>query len=67
MNNGLKLQDSNFRVDNADIYIQKFNWVSNWINEYFFNKVSDFLLGLLIFVINCFWFFCFKNKKTNLI
>jgi hypothetical protein len=37
----------NFRINNPEIYIQKFNWVTNWINVYFFNKVSDFLLGLI--------------------
>ena len=55
----------NFRVDNADIYIQKFNWVSNWINEYFFNKVSDFLLGLLILSLIVFGFFVSKIKKNK--
>ena len=38
----------NFRIDNPEQYIQKFNWVSNWIEKYFFNKVSDFVLGLLV-------------------
>ncbi len=38
----------NFRIDNPEQYIQKFNWVSNWIEKYFFNKVSDFVLGLLL-------------------
>ena len=37
----------NYRVDNPELYIKDFNWVSNWIDKYFFNKVSDFLLGLL--------------------
>ena len=32
----------NFRVDNPEAYIQKFNWLGNWIDVYFFNKVSDF-------------------------
>ena len=38
-----------------ELYIQDFNWLTNWINRYFFTKVSDFLLGLsfisLIFII----------------
>ena len=38
----------NFRVDNPETYIKKFNWVSHWFNEYFFNKVSDFIGGLII-------------------
>ena len=27
-------------------YLINFNWIPNWIDLYFFNKVSDFLLGL---------------------
>ena len=51
----------NFRADNPEIYLQKFNWVSNWFDLYFFNKISDFLLGLtfLILVMN----FTFYNKN----
>ena len=37
----------NFRVENPQDYITQFNWVKNWFDTYFFNKVSDFLLGLL--------------------
>ena len=50
----------NFRVDNSQIYLQNFNWVSNWFNSYFFNKISDLLLGLifLILILN----FTFYNK-----
>ncbi len=36
-----------FRVENPEIYIKDFNWLKNWIDKYFFNKVSDFLLGLI--------------------
>ena len=33
-----------------EIYIQNFNWLSNWIDRYFFNKMSDFLLSLLLII-----------------
>ncbi len=36
-----------FRIDNPEVYIKYFNWVGNWIDKYFFNKVSDFLLGII--------------------
>ena len=35
------------------------NWFGNWIDNYFFNKVSDFLLGLL-FLITIFYVTCFE-------
>ena len=37
----------NFRVEDPNNYISDFNWVPNWVNEYFFNKVSDLLFGLI--------------------
>ena len=37
----------NFRVQNPEQYILGFNWIGNWIDKYFFNKVSDFLLGII--------------------
>ena len=52
-----------FRVDDPLIYIQNLNWLSRWIDGYFFTKVSD-QLGVLVLV-----FFTslllFKNFKSN--
>ena len=61
----------NYRVDNPENYIKGFNWVSNWIDKYFFNKVSDFLLGILLLLLIVFFTFYSKNiinikiKKQN--
>ncbi len=54
----------NFVVDNRIDYIKNFNWLHNWIDNYFFNKVSDFLLGLFFLIIIFFIFFK-KNKKEK--
>ena len=53
----------NFRVENPELYIQKFNWVNHWFEYYFFNKVSDFLLGIFFVVLVFFITFISKNKK----
>ena len=37
----------NFQIDNQYDYVKNFNWVSGWINRYFFFKVTDFLFGLM--------------------
>ena len=55
----------NFRVDNPEIYIQKFNWVGNWMNVYFFNKVSDFLYGIIFLSVILFIIFYSKNNKVE--
>ena len=55
----------NFRIDNPGAYIQYFNWVSNWIDIYFFNKVSDFLLGIIFLVISLLLIFNSKNQAKH--
>jgi hypothetical protein len=57
----------NFRVQNAAEYIKYFNWVPNWINMYFFNKVSDFILGSLFLTLITFLSFYSntKNQSSN--
>ena len=57
-------------MDKVD-YISNFNWVANWIDRHFFNKVSDTLFGIIF--ISLFYFLIFKfislkknnNKKKN--
>ena len=39
----------NYQVENFENYVKGINWVVNWIDNYFFNKVSDFLL-IIIFI-----------------
>ena len=47
-----------------ELYIQNFNWLSNWIDRYFFNKMLDFLLSLLF--ISTILIIVFKSKKEDL-
>ena len=47
-----------------ELYVQNFNWLSNWIDRYFFNKISDFLLGLSF--ISIMLVMIFKSKKKVL-
>lgn len=54
----------NFRVEDPLTYIQNFNWVNNWIDKYFFNKVSDYLLSLMFLIIII--FYLLKSKKTKI-
>ena len=46
-----------------ELYIQNFNWLSNWVDRYFFNKMSDFLLSLLLIIV--IFITTFKTKKKN--
>ena len=58
----------NFSVENKELYISGMNWFPNWMKIYFFNKVSDFLVGLaiLIFIFYLTFFLKSKFKKNNL-
>ena len=51
----------NYRVDNISVYLTGLNWVENWLDNYFFNKVSDFILGILFMIVVTFLFFMPKN------
>ena len=51
----------NYVVNDLSNYVKDFNWLNNWINEYFFFKISDFLLGLIVLVI--IFFATFYSKK----
>jgi len=53
----------NFRVEDAQEYIRYFNWVSNWFEEYFFTKVSDFLFG--IFLLTLIFILLFRSKQKK--
>jgi hypothetical protein len=58
----------NWRIEEPELYIKDFNWVNNWVKSYFFNKVSDFILSLilLVFVVYIFFFTLIKQSKIHL-
>ena len=53
----------NLRVENPQEYIQYFNWVGNWFKDYFFTKVSDFLLGIIFLTL--IFLIMFRSKQTD--
>jgi len=54
----------NFRVENPEIYIEKFNWAKHWFLNYFIGKGSDLFLGLIFLLTIFFIVFYSKNKKN---
>jgi len=46
-------------------YISNFNWVQNWMDKYFFNKVSDLLYALVFMSI--IFVTIFKSSKSQII
>ena len=56
----------NFRVENPEIYISKLNWLNNWIKIYFFTKVTDNILVLIVICTIGFLVFTYKSKKIKL-
>ena len=55
----------NFRVDNPEIYVSNLNWLPRWFENYFFTKVSDSLLVIIIISIILFSFYFNKKYKKN--
>ena len=37
-------------VENRLEYISNFNWFLNWLDNYFFNKVSDFIIEIIFLI-----------------
>ena len=57
----------NFRVEDPLTYIKGLNWVNNWIDKYFFTKVSDFLLAVFVTMLLVLLIFkqCINFKSQN--
>jgi len=55
----------NYRVDNVEFYLSGLNWFPNWVQNHFFNKISDFLLSL-IFIVIISLIFLVNFKKVKL-
>ena len=54
----------NYIVENRINYISNFNWFINWVENYFFNKVTDYILGITFLII--IFFFLFRNKSYKI-
>ena len=52
-----------FRVDDPQAYLTKLNWVGNWINMYFFTKVSDNILSIIFISAIIFFLFSYNSLK----
>ena len=53
----------NFRVDDVSLYLTNFNWISGWVERYFFTKVTDTLS--VIILISIILLTVFSQKKHN--
>ena len=54
-----------YRVDNVDFYLSGLNWFPNWVQNHFFNKISDFILSLFLIIIIT-SIFLIKSKRMEL-
>ena len=52
-----------FALNDLENYVSNLNWLGNWTKEYFFNKVSDFVLLILFFFLLLFFLF---RKNLNI-
>ncbi|WP_440939488.1 LIC_10190 family membrane protein [Candidatus Pelagibacter sp.] len=55
-----------YRIEDVELYLSGLNWVPNWLQNHFFNKISDFLLSLiLILLISSIFIVRFKKVKLS--
>jgi len=40
-----------YRVEDIEFYLSGLNWFPNWVQNHFFNKISDFLLSLILIIV----------------
>ena len=55
----------NYIVENKIEYVQNFNWVSNWINNYFIGKGTDTLAAIIAIVVIFILIFSFNKNKIK--
>ena len=54
----------NYKADmDPKEYVKNFNWLANWIDRHFFNKVSDTLLGIILISIILFYSIKYSSQK----
>ena len=65
INFGQKWKNSKFQNSKSELYLKDFNFkLPNWIDLYFFNKVSDFFnFGLTVLILIIFVLFYKKCKN----
>ena len=51
-----------YKIDDVKFYLSGLNWFPNWVQNHFFNKISDFLLSLILIVIISSMFLLTFNK-----
>ena len=55
-----------YRIDNVEFYLSGLNWFPNWVQNHFFNKISDFILSLfLIVIISSIFLINLQKKKLT--
>jgi len=53
----------NFRTADPELYLSNLNWFMNWVETYFFTKMSDYLGVVILISLICYFFL--KNKKEK--
>ena len=56
----------NFRVENPNVYVSKFNWINNWYEKYFLTKVIDQIAIFAFSIILLFVFVRIKKNKNSI-
>jgi len=53
-----------YKIDNPEIYLNNLNWLSHWISNYFFTKVTDFI-GVIFISLLFYYILNINNINKN--
>ena len=53
-----------FRSENPELYLSNFNWITHWVKNYFFTKVTDTIFVIILISVIC--LLTLKNSKNKI-
>lgn len=53
-----------FNLENLPHYVSGLNWLGNWLEIYFFNKISDYIL-LIFFILLLYFIYFYRDFKSK--
>ncbi len=60
-----QIKSKNKKIEDANLYLQKFNWLKFWIEHHFFYKIFEFLLIALTTILLIYFYFVKLKENVD--